>query len=324
METSQALETVAFWAGLTFGLTWAAVLYVLHVMTGGPIQEAIQEGWEAMQRQRRRQKRAAAPEAAARGFGVLVSDLHIDTWFGPRATALPDQEGKFVAFLAAVKAHPEIDSFYLAGDLMDIPLHPASHDEDVMLTLSPETLEDRGVLLPVYDRVLGLLNDLTVPAPEGAPDAGRVARSVFMTGNHDVGISGARYVRVKPPMPPYAPNAQIAWSPSLLVRHAPSGTRYERPFYVAHGHLLDPLLWLYLRYALLDALRQGYRHREEQIVTGFQRGGSVGGENAPPLRTRRRAASACWCPTCTSTPGSGRAPPRFRARKGSSSRSLRR
>ncbi|HVK05737.1 MAG TPA: hypothetical protein VM490_19865, partial [Armatimonadaceae bacterium] len=110
---------------------------------------------------------------------MLVSDLHIDTWFGPRATALPGPEGEFVAFLTAVKAHPEIDSFYLAGDLMDIPLHPASHDEDVMLTLSPETLADRGVLLPVYDRVLGLLNDLTVPAPEGAPDAGRVARSVF-------------------------------------------------------------------------------------------------------------------------------------------------
>ena len=81
--------------------------------------------------------------------GVLVSDIHIDTWgllLGPDEPT--ERRERFLALSSRnVKADPRVNSFYLNGDLMDIPLHPnANAPENMMLDLNGALAAEQGVL----------------------------------------------------------------------------------------------------------------------------------------------------------------------------------
>jgi UDP-2,3-diacylglucosamine pyrophosphatase LpxH len=208
---------------------------------------------------------------------VLVSDLHIDTWDyphgkpGARATA-------FLEFLTAVQQAPNVRGFILNGDLMDIPLFPGNLTPEQKLLLLPVMDEiqmtEQGVLATRYDEVLQPLLTLEAIVAQALEKPG-LRRTIFQTGNHDIGINGLRYVRRD--MPRFLPTVQIAWNPQLLLLSGPeTGSSYKHPVYIEHGHHYDPFLWLYMRYALLDVLRGGVQRREAQLMAAMQRGGRKG------------------------------------------------
>jgi hypothetical protein len=252
--------------GVVCGFAVAIVLGTMWVTYAGPAQEWLMERfWDPPQ------PTEVAPAAADGPLGVIVSDLHIDTWEYAKSGGVSERQTRFLDLLATIKSNPRIDSFYLNGDLMDLPLHPDENKpEPLMLRLSESLATEQGVLLERYDPVLEPLLRLTQPEPGQQP----VRRAIFQTGNHDIGISGLRYVR--PKMPDYLPGVQSAWNPSLLLCTDAEGGDYPHWTYMEHGHHWDPYLWLYMRYALLDVLRYGHRRREGQLVSGMQRKGKVG------------------------------------------------
>lgn len=263
------LHWLPFCFGLLCGFAVAIIVGTLWVFLAGPMQEIIRERFFDPPQP------TAIPTAPPEGLqGVLVSDLHIDTW-GLRGPDEPtERRERFLSMLAAVKADPRVNSFYLNGDLMDIPLHPnANAPEDVMLDLNGALAAEQGILLERYDPVLQPLLGLTLP--DTATDAVMpIRRSIFQTGNHDIGVSGLRYVR--PKMPSFLPPIQTVWNPSLLLQTDADDKPYAQWVYIEHGHHWDPLLWLYMRYALLDILRFGHRKQESQLFSGLQRGGKKG------------------------------------------------
>ena len=263
-------EFLPFALGLLCGFALAVGVVTSWIFLAGPLQELLLEWFVDP---RRRAREASTPQTPEPGGmqGVLVSDLHIDTWEYPADGSPSERERRFLSLLGAVRADPNVDSFYLNGDLMDIPLHPdADAPEPLMLRLSASLSEERGVLLSRYDRVLKALLFLSEPEAGQTP----IRRAVFQTGNHDVGVSGLRYVRPQPS--DFLPPVGVAWNPSLLLQTDADGREYPRWVYAEHGHHWDPLLWLYMRYALLDILRTGHQRREAALLSGMQRGGQIG------------------------------------------------
>ena len=264
------LSFVAVGLGLLCGFAVAVVAATLYVFVAGPLQEWFLERFFDPP-----QPSLAVPKdfEPPPGFqGVLVSDLHIDTWSYPVDGEPSPREQRFLELLAAVKANPRVNSFYLNGDLMDAPRHPdANAPEPLMLSLSASFDQEQGLLLTRYDAILENLLKLTQPAGAGQP---LLRRAIFQTGNHDIGVSGLRYVRSN--MPDYLPSVQMSWNPSLLLQTDAQGKDYPGWVYLEHGHHWDPLLWLYMRYALMDILRFGHHRHEGQLLSGLQRGGKVG------------------------------------------------
>ena len=246
------------------------------IFLAGPLQELFVEQF-IDPRRRANEAGPVSVGAPAGKQGVLVSDLHVDTWEYPADGSPSERERRFLGLLDAIKAAPEVDSFYLNGDLMDVPLHPDPNaPEPMMLRLSESLNAERGVLLARYSRLLQSLLYLAEPAPGQTP----IRRAIFGTGNHDIGVSGLRYVQ--PHVPGFLPPVGVTWNPSLLLQTDADGREYPRWVYVEHGHHWDPLLWLYMRYALLDILRFGHQRREAAFLSGMQRGGKVGmGVQAP-------------------------------------------
>ena len=291
---AHALQTgLPFAAGLFCGFALAVAVGTLWVFIAGPVQELILERFFDPP-----QPAPALGSPPDGPQGVLVSDLHIDTW-GLSDGRPNARESRLLGLLAAIKSDPRVDSFFLNGDLMDIPLHPdANAPEPEMLRLGAMLLDERGVLLSRYDAVLGALLTLTRPDPASpAQVSAPIRRALFQTGNHDVGVSGLRYVR--PDMPPFLPPVQSVWNPSLLIQTGADGQELPRWVYIEHGHRWDPLLWLYMRYALLDILRAGHRRREAQLLSGMQRAGKAGmgaqqmspGASLPPAPARDTSAN---------------------------------
>ena len=278
-----------FGLGLFCGFALAVAVGTLWVFVTGPVQELIQEKFfdPLFDRPVAAPLLTPPPDGPQ---GVLVSDLHIDTWGLADGGVVPNaRRARLLGLLAAVKADPRVDSFYLNGDLLDIPLHPdLNAPEPEMLRLDGMLAGERGVLLERYDPILKALLGLTRPDPASPAEvAAPVRRALFQTGNHDVGVSGLRYVR--PRMPDFLPPVQAVWNPSLLIQTDADGRELPRWVYIEHGHRWDPLLWLYMRYALLDILRAGHRRREAHLLSGMQRAGkagmgaqTAGGETLPP------------------------------------------
>jgi UDP-2,3-diacylglucosamine pyrophosphatase LpxH len=171
---------------------------------------------------------------------------------------------------------------YINGDLTDIPLHKAHAGAD-----EPDDMifDDKyggspvggqaweGVFPTSLDVILGTLRAIV-------RDQDPRLRIFYMTGNHDIGISGLRYFRAdahrQPPKPP-DPKVNVLDLPAHAVWN-PGGIIQTRGkwVYFEHGHLHDPVLWLYLRYATLDLLRGGSRRQERQLLGRVQRNGQVG------------------------------------------------
>jgi UDP-2,3-diacylglucosamine pyrophosphatase LpxH len=276
--------------GIVAGLAVGLVLSMLCIVLGPSTAEWLCETfWD------RRRVTPVSTDAAP--SEIIVSDLHIDTWeYAPRPEC---RARSFVEFLEALRADRYIQGFLLNGDLMDIPLFAGTltaQQNRLMLEVNAGALDPpQGVIAAQYDNVLRAL--LTVEKPER--DA-VIRRSIFQTGNHDIGVNGLRYVRAE--MPDYLPSVQAAWSPQLLLRGGPMvDQRYDgRWIYLEHGHEYDPFLWLYMRYAILDLLRGGHLRRESQFIAAMQRKGRTGlgktSRGTDNLATKRAKVAAGLLP----------------------------
>ncbi|MBX3118062.1 MAG: metallophosphoesterase [Fimbriimonadaceae bacterium] len=260
MET---LKLMSYGFGLACGLAWALIITLVWTAVAGPIQEYLTERFLDPRRKSHETPLGASGPPTTGSLSVLVSDLHLDFWdysgFGDQK--LP----QFQAFLKHVAANPRVKRFYLNGDLMDLPTHPNHFPaENAPIQLDSQGnvsffLKDSrivpGSLQPEFDQVLSEI---------GALSRTMVGRGdypcIFLTGNHDIGINGLRFARKDQSFWP----AQIAWGPSVIYRATDRSA-----VYIEHGHLVDPFLWLYLRYALLDLTRVG-------IQSVMQRGGRTG------------------------------------------------
>lgn len=249
--------------GLASGFVWALLLAMLWTALAGPLQEFITE------RTIDRWKKKKEPEVGRNGppkegpLSILVSDLHLDFW---DYSGLGDPKlSNFQAFLTAVAANPRIKRFYLNGDIMDLPTHPLHFPAengpiqiDNQGNISFFRKDSRvvpGSLQPEFDQVLQQIGTLSRTM------VGRGAfPCVFLVGNHDIGINGLRFARGDQAAWP----AQISWNPSVIYK-----ATEDRWVYLEHGHLVDPFLWLYLRYAFLEMTNLG-------LQAVMQRGGKTG------------------------------------------------
>lgn len=222
---------------------------------------------------------------------VFVSDLHIDTW--DYSAAHIGRRASFLGFLSAIRNAPSVTGFILNGDLMDVPLFAGAlteRQDRYMLEIPAGDPDPQGVLNPDYDHVLHALMNLERPLEDNLA-ARPLLRTVFQTGNHDVGVNGLRYVRHE--MPQYLPSVRTSWGPEVLLMGSPDpALHYDNWVYFEHGQAHDPFLWLYARYAMLDILRSGRLGREMQFIEAMQRGGRTGMDRSSPGTEHRAALRA--------------------------------
>ena len=255
--------------------------------------------------------RTATNNMAAGGtLRVLISDQHIDTWaklelYAGKANEkqqhylkMPRRAVDFIEFLKTLRALAELEDaskkplyqsveLYINGDLTDVPLHAAhtgrdEPDEMVFdealagVLVKGETWQ--GVLPKALDDMLRELRSIV-------RDEDPRLRIFYFTGNHDIGIGGLRYFRpgVLRNMPTSTSleaeildlPAHVMWNPGGIIKPG-SGKPDEKWVYIEHGHMHDPILWLYMRYAVFDLLRGGFRHQERRLLGRLQRGGKAG------------------------------------------------
>ncbi len=229
---------------------------------------------------------------------VLISDQHIDTWTELKKyngattqeqqhyTDLSRRAVDFIEFLKTLRALSDAKDkkddlgrhlyqsveLYINGDLTDIPLHAAHTGRD-----EPDEMvfDDKlggvpingkpwqGVLPTTLDTILSELHNVV-------KDDDPRLRIFYFTGNHDIGIGGLRYFRPDAVRKSLSLPSHVMWNPGGIIQ---AGKRWV---YLEHGHAHDPVLWLYMRYAIFDLLRGGFRHQERRLLGRMQRGGKVG------------------------------------------------
>ena len=231
--------------GLVCGLLFSSFAMLIWVAVAGPIQEWICE--VTLDRVYRKSHPPYAKAPSSDGpFSILISDIHIDTWTGP-----DDAKFKgFQQFLTWVKGESRLKDLYINGDIMDFPPHPMNQPPTPILRVdygTPNAYPDReeipglGSLNPKFDPIMSALDGLDHRDPEWPK-----MTVTYLTGNHDIGLYGLRYIR-----PTFGWSSfRVSWNPGVLLRMSE-----DRHVYMEHGHLHDPFMWLYLRYAVLEILQ---------------------------------------------------------------------
>ncbi len=216
--------------GLVVGVGLALVASLILRFLTGPLIESLREMGESAARDDLAKGPLPGPHA------VLLSDIHVDTW--PLGDPYKDHTKDFEKFIAAITASETVESLYFGGDFADIPVHPKFHYQPPLLAVGAEINAEFGVLQG-QESLLQHLNAIF----------GSAKRVVGITGNHDLGINGIRFVR----------GEHALWNPAILISGHPSVQKpLQNKVYIEHGHRFDPLNWLYLRYSILDLTRRGY------------------------------------------------------------------
>ena len=247
---------VLLWTGVGFvaGLIFALFGVMLWISLAGALQEWICE--VTLDKWYGASKFALKSQPVGDGnYSLLISDIHLDTWTFPDKPndGDPDHPNRlaFRAFLNWVKNEPRFQDLYINGDIMDFPPHPINQPPVPTLKViykSPENVypdlehfSSLGSLNPLNERVLFQLGRISDRNP-----AWPTLRVTYITGNHDLGLYGLRYIQ-----PDLNWNSfRVAWNPSILLSIGES-TR----LYMEHGHLHDPFIWLYLRYAIGEIIQ---------------------------------------------------------------------
>ncbi|HEY0076414.1 MAG TPA: metallophosphoesterase [Abditibacteriaceae bacterium] len=259
--------------GITFGAGVALVAHTLWIILAGPTAEFLSEKVKQDGKQetpsddKTNTASGSLPELETPEVGgvpgiyrVLISDLHIDTW-----EKEPQRARAFIDFLDALKRRKGEVEIYINGDLLDLPLHAAhekGREEPLILKVKSAQWEGVFPTQPTYlDQLLMKLREIM-----DKPDL----KIYYLTGNHDVGISGLRYFRPKASR--VKGGAQLLdlpahgiWNPAFIIETG------EKWVYIEHGHIHDPLLWIYMRYAIFDLLRGGTRRQERRLARSLQR-----------------------------------------------------
>ena len=264
------------YAGLGLGaVAGTATLLLLHGVVwtsiAGPLQEWFEERFVDPRRHRKSEPGTSEPgtsdapaEKSSRPIGVVISDLHVDGWDLARLK-------QFITFLNALQKCNHIQHVFLNGDFADLPLHPllAGRDEPHNYRFELGTWQPSQTYHGVWPPESGAIVKLLVGAKRKL--AGKNVH--YLTGNHDIGISGARFFRLDLSDLP----AQSLWNPGALIRIRDSENGGKaRAIYLEHGQAYDPFLWLYLRYQFLDVMRHGQNRRDRSWIQGMQRNGKNG------------------------------------------------
>jgi len=199
-------------------------------------------------------------------FALVLSDLHVDTWdgdmLGQRTQALDD---------ILKWGESNVDRLILNGDLLDAPPHPNNQKDPMFLAVprlwpaedvapSENRHDPKVVIAP------GILQSRFMPALMRLQSFGKPTLGTI--GNHDIGINGFRTV---------LPGSKTSnWVPGILFE---TDDRC-RCVFMEHGHLHDPILWVYVSYSLIDLLVRG------DSSSGGQRGGRVGKAGGATARTQ--------------------------------------
>lgn len=268
------MDTVLFAFGLIVSQVFVLVVVMIWTGVAGPAQEWLCEIFlDPLVRARNPQ-----PEPEPGDSFVLISDIHLDTW-----NLAPYKRQTFAAFLRWVQ-NVGTRELYINGDILDVPPHPLNQPDIDTLRVRTCRPTDDDSRYPdnVSTGPLGVILEENVDSLQAL--GGMVANTdgpprtmvTYITGNHDMGLEGMRFIRPELPW-----NAiRVAWNPSIVLM-----MEDDRWVYLEHGHQHDPFIWLYTRYAILDLLRSPGRS------TAGQRGGRVGmGHNsncltaAPPTQ----------------------------------------
>jgi UDP-2,3-diacylglucosamine pyrophosphatase LpxH len=233
--------------GIVSGLVFALLLVFLWIAVAGPIQEWIAERTVDKFDRKKHGGVRGQPEPADDGMvSILISDVHIDTWDFEKS----DKPRAFLEFLTWVRDNPRVTDLYINGDILDMPPHPLNQRDVPTITIDPQgdprypDLDPKkplGVLQENFDSTLLFLNEL-VKRDNTLP----LLRITYLTGNHDIGIAGLRFIRPDLNWSSF----RVAWNPAVRLRMTE-----DRWLYIEHGHRYDPFLWVYMRYALLELLR---------------------------------------------------------------------
>ena len=270
-------EYLGLGLGLAFGAGIALITQGLWDTLASPAREWLTERLLHQKPTRQRVTHHTTLPDVPQGdavYRVLLSDLHIDTW-----GELPGRAAAFKSFLAALGQvrGPKRVELYINGDLMDIPLHAAREEgraEPLVLRINDALSAPwQGVLTRQRGQVI--IDELLSALRDVMRDEDPTLHLFYVTGNHDIGISGARYFRpdarrsAAPGGPAQRPildlPAHAVWNPAVVIETG------ERWVYIEHGHLHDPLLWLYMRYVLFDLLRGGSLRQERSLTQRLQR-----------------------------------------------------
>lgn len=260
-EDITVLSSVSFIVGCLLGLLLTILLYLVVSIGVHP--------WLTMAA--RKLRGDSVPTQTPLGhkvddaWALVLSDLHVDTWddnlIHQRSTALAD---------ILTTAHGNTRRLIINGDLLDLPPHPNNQKDPDLLTIphnwpdgemeSAENLVAPGQPLrpgSLQGRYASILMGLFNPTG---------MHKIGLIGNHDLGISGLRFVAMA--------GKSVNWAPGLLIEDGKGGY-----IYIEHGHRHDPLLWIYTVYALIDILRGDTQE------TGGARGGRVGKAGDAAIRT---------------------------------------
>ena len=239
--------------GLVCGFVASLFVVMLWVMLAGAVQEWLCE--VTLDRMRGAPQLTMPKRPPVDGlYSILVSDVHLDTWTYPDDPHVQDpnhpKRVAFLQFLEWLKGEPRIKDVYLNGDAMDFPPHPLNQPPTPVLMVidgqpnqypAQEKRPYLGSLVPENDAVLQAIGQISQRNP-----AWPTLSLTYVTGNHDIGLYGLRYIQ-----PNLAWNSvRVAWNPSILLQITDSSR-----LYMEHGHLHDPFMWLYLRYAVMALLR---------------------------------------------------------------------
>lgn len=265
------------WSGVGFacGFVLALLLVMAWVALADAAKELLCEKFLDPRRTSGSVK-VAPPREVSQLYSVLISDIHLDTWTYPNDDTKEDPNHPkrlaFRQFLNWIHSEPRIKDLYINGDVMDLPPHPLNQPPTPMLRVedgNPNTYPDLlatpylGSLSPLNNEVLSQLGTLDRRDPSWP-----VLKVTYITGNHDIGMYGLRYIQ-----PDLTWNSvRVAWNPSIVLK-----TLGDTRLYMEHGHLRDPFMWLYLRYAVVELL-QG----PEAVA---QRGGKVGMTRASGVKS---------------------------------------
>lgn len=236
--SQEIISDTLYGVGLIWGVLLALILWQFLLFFVAPAAEWLTEKCLG--------ERPPEPETPdfSRACAVFLTDLHVDTWPLKDNT---DKTQDFDSFVSKLLERPNIEAIYFGGDFADIPLHPNFFPQPPLLELGTTFPE-----IPVHSTL-----EQTQEPRQQVMRLAAQKRVAGIIGNHELGITGVRLVNK-------TGKGMALWNPAIQVTGHESGP-LQQHIYIEHGHRFDPLLWLYLRYAVLDLLRQGY------------------GEGAPPI-----------------------------------------
>jgi predicted phosphodiesterase len=258
-------DSLGFIVGVLIGIVLGVLFCLLHNLVFHPIITYV---WRFIHGDHVASAGSDGPDFNANdsAFALVLSDLHVDTWDGP----ILDRRTLALENILNWGAK-NVERLVVNGDLLDAPPHPNNQKDPRFLSVprdwpnemvpasdnchDPNVVIAPGILQSRFMKALMLLQQFPKPV-------------ISSVGNHDIGINGLRSV---------LPGSKLSnWVPGIMFET----DKKDKYVFMEHGHLHDPILWIYIAYSLIDLLARG------DSDTGGQKGGRVGKAGGATVRTK--------------------------------------